>query len=170
MILAHAPEPPGRVLLLHEGVPLMFLFFGPGVAGSAVIAGSFLSGMIPVVACGLLLALWTLLSSAVCVWSFCKIDDRKRREAALRSAAEQLLPLASRIITLYSLPAVSDAGKSRAEEVFALYRQADEILRKQPRAAGDSIERGILLADEVLAEHHENPPEVRRRSGTGRRD
>ena len=156
MIPAHTPKSPERDLLLHEGVPLMVLFFGPGLAGLAVIASLFFSGTVPTVACGLLLMLWTLISSAACIQSFCQLDDRKRREAALKSATKQLLPLASRVISLYSLPACSTAEKSKAAEIFALYRQADESLQKNPRTAGDCIERGILLADEVFAGYYEN--------------
>ncbi|MDQ4083746.1 MAG: hypothetical protein M3117_05035, partial [Actinomycetota bacterium] len=80
------------------------------------------------------------------------VEERKRRERTAALAFTEMLRLASRVIELYSQPTSSPAEGTKAAEVFALYRQAQQALETgDPWRAEEITERGISLADELLA-------------------
>ncbi len=100
---------------------------------------------------------WAVVSLFACLWSYRWIEERKRRERLAALACAGIPQLASRVVALYSWPASSAAEEAAAAEVFALYRQAQQSLEveKDPRRAGEMIEQGILIADELLTTNSE---------------
>lgn len=80
-------------------------------------------------------------------------SNERRREAS----EERLAPFASRVVKLYSVcrerPEVS--GDPRTAEVFRLYTLAGRGLdtARSPQEAQRTIDRGVSLADRVLARH-----------------
>jgi hypothetical protein len=143
----------GRLLpLLSGNAASLAVFFGLGYVGPFGIVALMLLGAIPGVVGGVLLVVWAVVSLLVCLRGYLWAEERKRRERTAALALTEMLRLASRVIELYSRPAASPAEGTKAAEVFALYRQAQQALELgDPWCAEEITERGISLADELLA-------------------
>ena len=143
----------GLFPLLREDALSLVLFFGPGHAGSLAIVTFMLLDAVSGAVGGVLLLLWAVFSFFVCLQVYARVDERERHEKVARLALAGLSLLASRVVELYSRPVSSPAEEPRTAEVFALYRLAQQSLEeeKDPRRAGEIIERGVSLADEILA-------------------
>ncbi len=142
----------GLLPLLREDSASLAVFSGPGHAGPFVIVVLMLLGAIPGVVGGVLLLVWAVVSLLVCLRGYLWVEERRRRERATALAFTEMLRLASRVIELYSRPTSSPAEGTKATEVFALYRQAQQALESgDPWRAEEITERGLSLADELLA-------------------
>ncbi len=141
---------PGLLPLIREDVLSLVLFSGLGLVGPVAITALVVPGVISGAVGGILLLLWSLLSFFLCLRAYMWMDERGRRRRVLALALAGLPRLASRVVILYSSP-VEDSEEEVAE-VFALYRQAQQSLEegKDPGLAGEMIERGVYLADELL--------------------
>lgn len=154
----------GLLALLREDALALILLLGLGHAGWGVLAALVVLGMISGTAGGVLLLVWAVVSLFACLWSYRWIEEQKRRERLAALASAGIPQLASRVVALYSWPVSSAAEEAAAAEVFALYRQAQQSLEveKDPRRAGEMIEQGLLIADELLAtdSEEERSPDI----------
>jgi hypothetical protein len=142
----------GLLPLLRDDAASLTVFFGPGHTGSLGIVALMLLGAIPGVVGGVLLVVWAVVSLLVCLRGYLWLEERKRRETARTLAFTEMLRLAYRVIELYSRPTSSPAEGTKAAEVFALYRQAQQALESGDSLRAEEItERGISLADELSA-------------------
>ncbi|MDQ4003142.1 MAG: hypothetical protein M3259_04795 [Actinomycetota bacterium] len=138
----------GLLPLLRGDAASLGVFIGPGHVGPFGIVALMLLGTIPGVVGGVLLVVWAVVSLLVCLRGYLWLEERKRRETARALAFTEMLRLAYRVIELYSRPAEG----TKAAEVFALYRQAQQALESgDPWRAEEITERGISLADELSA-------------------
>lgn len=77
-----------------------------------------------------------------------RMEERRRREAVSALAVSGMPRLASAVIALYPRPLEEPA----IAEVFELYRQAQRSLEEGDyRGVGEAVERGIALADGIIA-------------------
>ncbi len=160
----------GRKLSRHEGAgshliareTLTIIFFTLGVIG-----GPFLLTMIP------LLFLYTLglfgtNVAGIVFWSSAYISyavllplavglSVRSRERKQKIAGEMMAFFSAKIVALYSVSKVTPAiaEDPRAAEAFILYSQANRIVEtaKNPLHAREIVERGVSLADELMADH-----------------
>ncbi len=139
----------GLLPLIREDVLSLVLFSGLGLVGPVAITALVVPGVISVAVGGILLLLWSVLSFFLCLRAYIWMDERGRRRRVLALALAVLPRLASRIVVLYSSPVEES---EEVAEVFALYQQAQQSLEegKDPGLAGEMIERGVYLADELL--------------------
>ena len=157
---------PGLLPLIREDVLSLVLFSGPVLVGPVAITALVVPGVISGAAGGVLLLLWSVLSFFLCLRAYMWMDERGRRRRVSALALAGLPHLASRVVVLYSSP-VEESEEEGVAAVFALYQQAQQSLEegKDPGLAGEMIERGVYLADELLIRSlDEMPPEGNRRS------
>lgn len=155
---------PGLLPLIREDVLSLVLFSGPLLVGPVAITVLVVPGVISGAVGGTLLLLWSMLSFFLCVRAYMWMDERGQRRRVLTLALAGLPQLASRVVVLYSSPVEES---EEVAEVFALYQQAQQSLEqgKDPGLAGEMIERGVYLADELLMRSpDEMPTEGNRRS------
>ncbi len=142
------PVEPGLLPLLREAAVPMVLFSGVAHLGVAVVLGLMVLGAIPGGVGGALLLIWSVFSLLLSVLGYRGMEERRRRRAVSALAVSEMQALASRVIALYPRP-VDDPVIA---EVFELYRRAQASLEEgNYPAAGETIERGVVLADAVLA-------------------
>lgn len=154
----------GLLPLIREDVLSLVLFSGPVLVGPVAITALVVPGVISGAVGGILLLLWSVLSFFLCLRAYMWMDERGRRRRVSALALAGLSHLASRVMVLYSSPVEES---EEVAEVFALYQQAQQSLEKgkDPGLAGEMIERGVYLADELLMRSlDEMPPEGNRRS------
>ncbi|QIN79568.1 hypothetical protein GBA65_14745 [Rubrobacter marinus] len=134
-------------LLRGAALPVA-LFSGVAHGGAAVLVGLMVAGMVTGGAGGVLLLLWSAFSLFVSLAGYRRMEERRRREAVSSLAASGMAALAYRVIALYPGPVEDPA----VAEVFELYGRAQASLEEGDyRGAGEAIERGIALADGLLA-------------------
>jgi hypothetical protein len=149
---------PKSLALSREEALSLFMFFVPGHIGSAAITALMLLGTITGVVGGVSMLVWAVVSFFVCLWVYHWIDECGRRERAAALALTEMSRLASRVVSLYSRSAYSSDEGPRSVEVFALYQRAQQALESEDhRRAGQMIERGVALADELLEKSDEGP-------------
>ncbi len=143
---------PGLLALLREDALALVVIFGPGYAGWGGLTALMVLGVISGAAGGFLMLAWAVVSFLLYLWGYHWLDERKRQERLAALVTVELPRLAERVMALYSRPVSSPEEEPVAAEVFALYWQAQQSLEleKNPRRAGEMIERGVLLADEIL--------------------
>lgn len=149
----------GVVEVFRRDASTIALFFAPGLAGWVCVLALMLLGAIPQAVGVVLMVFWVVISFALRLEGANRILERKHREAAATETAAKMAGLASRLISLYPLRASSPDEESRMAEAFALYREASQSLEEDPRRAGEMVERGLLLADELLARTEEGGSE-----------
>ena len=139
---------PGLLPLLREAAVPLALFSGVAHGGAAVLVGLMVARAVSGGAGGTLLLLWSAFSLFVSLVGYRRMEERRRREAASELAASGMRRLASGVVALYPRP-VEDPTVA---EVFELYRRAQASLEEGDyRGAGEAIERGVALADGLLA-------------------
>ena len=147
----------GKIRYREDALSL-FMFFVPGHVGPAAITALMLLGAITGVVGGVSMLIWAVSSFFVCLWSYHWVEERTRHERATTLALTEMPRLASRIMSVYSRSAYSPDEGQRATEVFALYQRAQHALESEDhRRAGQMIERGVALADELLERSYEGP-------------
>ena len=134
--------------LLREAALPLALFSGVAHGGAAVVVGLMVVGVVPGGVGGAMLLAWSVLSLFVSLVGYRRMEERRRRRAVSVLAVSGIQRLASRAIALYPRPLEEPA----IAEVFELYRRAQESLEEGDyRGAGEAIERGVALADGILA-------------------
>jgi hypothetical protein len=151
----------GVLKVLREDAPALTVFFGPGLLGWVGTTLLLLFGAVPGYLGGLLLVLWPAVSFPLYLQAYRWADRRERRRRVEAFADERLPRLAGRVISLHGrqVPA-SAGGAARETEVFALFLLSCRVLEDDGglREAGEAVERGVLLADELLADAPEVEP------------
>ena len=139
---------PGLVPLLRGAALPLAVFSGVAHGGSVVVVGLMVVGVVTGGVGGVLLVLWSVFSLFVSLVGYGWMEERRRREAVSALVVRGMPGLASAVIELYPR-SVEDPA---IVEVFELYRQAQRGLEEGDyRSAGEAIERGIALADGLLA-------------------
>lgn len=154
----------GSLALSREDALSLFMFFVPLHVGPAALTALMLLGTITGVDGGISMLVWAVVASFfVCLWSYHRVEERRRHQRATTLALTEMPRLASRIMALYSRSARSPDEAWRATEVFALYQRAQHALEAEDhRRVGETIERAIALADELLERSNEGRAPVRR--------
>jgi len=139
---------PGLLPLLREAALPLALFSGVAHGGAAVVVGLMVVGVIPRGAGGVMLLFWSMFSLLMSLVGYRQMEERRRRETVSALAVSGMPRLASKVIALYPRP-VEDPVIT---EVFELYRRAQGSMEDGDyRGAREAIERGIALADGLLA-------------------
>lgn len=139
---------PGLLPLLREAALPLALFSGVTHGGAAVVVGLMIMGMVSGGVGGAMLLFWSVFSFFVSLVGYRRMDERRGQEAASALVLSGMQALASRVIALYPRP-VDDAVVA---EVFELYGRAQARLEEgDRRGAAEAIERGVMLADALLA-------------------
>jgi hypothetical protein len=147
---------PVSLALSRDDILSLFMFFVPGHVGPAAITALMLLGTIPGVVGGVSMLTWSVASFFVCLWSYRRVEERRRHERVTTLALTEMPRLASRIMSLYSRSVYLPDEGQRATEVFALYQRAQHALESEDhRRAGQIIERGVALVDELLERSYE---------------
>ena len=138
----------------REDILVVVAFFGPTFVGTVGITALMLLGAASGATGGLLLLLWGVFSFFVCLRAYARADERERRERVTARTLAGMSLLAEKVVSLYSRPACSPVEEPKEAEVFALYRRVQQSLEveKDLRRVGETIERGVALADELLTE------------------
>ena len=148
MIGAVPGKAAGVLSPLRDSALPLALFSGVAHVGAAVLVGLMVLGAFPGGAGGVMLVLWSLFSLFVSLVGYRRMEERRSGEAASALAAQAMPKLASKVIELYPRPIEDPA----IAEVFELYRRAQEDLEEgDHRGAGEAIERGMALAEGILA-------------------
>lgn len=143
-----APVSPGLLPLLREAATPMALFSGVAHGGAAIVVGLMVLGVVPGATGGVLLLLWATFSFFVSLVGYRRMEESRRREKVSLLAVSAMPRLASRVIALYPR-SVEDPI---IVEVFESYRRAQRSLAEGDyRGAEEEIERGVALADGLLA-------------------
>ncbi|PLS81303.1 MAG: hypothetical protein CYG60_25980 [Actinobacteria bacterium] len=146
--VAGRPAETGLLPLLREAALPLALFSGVAHGGAAVVVGFMVVGVVPAGVGGVVLPIWSVLSLLVSLVGYRRMEERRRREAVSALAVSGMPRLASAVIALYPRPLEEPA----IAEVFELYRQAQRSLEEGDyRGAGEAVERGIALADGIIA-------------------
>ena len=123
------------------------LFSGTTHLGVAVVLALMVLGVVADGTGGVLLLAWPLSSLLASVVFYRRVEERRRSRAFSSFVQSRMQALSARVIALYPRP-VDDP---RIAEVFELYRRAQSGLEQgKLRVAGETIERGVELADELL--------------------
>ena len=110
--------------------------------------GIMAAGAVSGAAGGAMLLVWSVSSLCMSLAGYRRMEERRRHKAASSLAVSGICVLASRVIALYPRP-VDDPVVA---EVFESYRRAQASLEEgDHRDAREAIERGIVLADGLLA-------------------
>ena len=142
----------GLLPLLREAALPLALFSGVAHLGAAFFLGLMVVGAVSGGAGGAMLLTWSVFSFFVSLVGYRRMEERRRHRAASSLAVSGMGVLASRVIALYPRP-VDDPVIA---EVFELYRRAQASLEEgDHRGAGEAVERGIALADGLLAADEE---------------
>lgn len=142
------PVEPGLLPLFRDAAVPLALFSGVAHLGVAVVLGLVVLGVIPGSAGGALLLVWSVFSLLLSLLGYRRMEERRRRGAVSALAVSGTRALASRVIALYPRP-VDDPIIA---EVFELYGRAQASLEEGDyRSAGEAVERGVMLADAILA-------------------
>ena len=138
----------GILPLLREAALPLALFSGVAHGGAAILIGLMVLGTVPGGAGGVMLVLWSVFSLFASLMGYRRMEAHRNGRAVSALAASEMPRLASKVIELYPGP----VGDPAIAEVFELYRRAQGDLEKGDyRGAGEAIERGIALADGILA-------------------
>jgi len=160
-VLGPDPRSFGVLTVLREDAPALTVFFGPGLLGWGGVTLLLLSGAVPGYLGGLLLVLWPAVSFPLYLLGY-RWADRRECHRRVEAFADQRLPqLAGRVIALHGRQAPASAEEAAREtEVFALFLLSCQALEADGglREAGEAVERGVLLADELLADALEGEP------------
>lgn len=139
---------PGLLPLLREAALPLALFSGVAHGGAAVVVGLMVVGVVPGGIGGVMLLVWLVFSLLMSLVGYRRMEERRSRETVSALAVSGMPRFASKVIALYPRP-VEDPVIT---EVFELYRQAQGSMEEGDyRGAGEAIERGIALADGLLA-------------------
>lgn len=96
----------------------------------------------------MMLLLWSVFSLWMSLVGYRRMEERRSREMVSALVVSGMPRLASKVIALYPEP-VEDPVIT---EVFELYRRAQGSLEEGDyRDAGEALQRGISLADGLLA-------------------
>lgn len=138
----------GLLPLLREAALPLALFSGMAHGGAAVVVGLMVVRVVPAAAGGVMLLLWSVFSLWMSLVGYRRMEERRSREMVSALVVSGMPRLASKVIALYPEP-VEDPVIT---EVFELYRRAQGSLEEGDyRGAGEAVERGISLADGLLA-------------------
>ena len=142
-----APQSRGLPPLLREAALSLALFSGITHLAVAVVLALMVLGVVADGTGGVLLLAWPLSSLLASVVLYRRVEERRRSRAFSSFVVSRMQALSTRVIALYPRP-VDDP---RIAEVFELYRRAQSSLEQgKLRVAGETIERGVELADELL--------------------
>ena len=134
--------------MLREAALPLALFSGVAHAGAAAVVGLMVVGVVPGGVGGAMLLVWSVLSLCLSLLGYRRMEERRKRRAVSALAVSGMPKLASGVIALYPRPLEEPV----IAEVFELYRRAQKSLEEGDyRGAGEAIERGVALADGILA-------------------
>ena len=142
-------SPPSRGLtpLLREAALPLVLFSGTTHLGVAAVLALMVLGVVADGTGGVLLLAWPLSSLLASVILYRWVEQRRRSRAFSSFVVSRMQALSARVIALYP----RSADDPRIAEVFELYRRAQSSLEQgELRVAGETIERGVELAGELL--------------------